>query len=120
MKLHIALLTMLAAAGWTWRASEATDFLARLKAAPGKVILADGSTADPAAVKVECVWKGDVCQPRLRSTCKTALRVRRVDLFDLPHGLPPDTTLYGEGFQMLAQTGGTLQSPEDWGSYPDR
>ena len=120
MKLQIAVLTLTAATGLTCRASEVTDFLTRLKAAPAKVILADGTTADPAAVKVERIWKGDACQTRLRSTCKTALRVRRVDLFDLPHGLPPDTAVYGEGFQMLAQTGGTLERPEDWGSYPDR
>jgi alpha-galactosidase len=120
MKLRIALLAMAAAAGLTCRASEAADFLARLKAAPARVILSNGSAADPAVVKVERIWKGDVCQPRLRSTCGKPLRVRRVDLFDLQHGLPPDTTIYGEAFQMLAQTGGTLQKPEDWGSYPDR
>ena len=120
MKLRIALLTVTAAAGLTCRGSEGTDFLERLKAAPAKVILANGSPADPAAVKVEYAWKGGACRPRLRSTGNTTLRVGRVDLFDFQHGLPPDTRIYGEAFQMLAQTGGTLERPEDWGSYPDR
>ena len=38
-------------------------------------------------------------------------RIREVVLFDVVHGLPAETALYGEGFQMLSQTGGTLGAP---------
>src|SRR6185436_5143961 len=31
----------------------------------------------------------------------------------------PETRLYGEGFQMLSQTGGTLGKPADLGNYTD-
>ncbi len=40
-------------------------------------------------------------------------------LFDLQLPLPPATRLYGEGFQMLTQTGGTLGQPADLGNYTD-
>jgi alpha-galactosidase len=42
-----------------------------------------------------------------------------VVLFDLHLPLPPSTRLYGEGFQMLSQTGGTLAAPADLGNYTD-
>ena len=40
-------------------------------------------------------------------------------LFDLKLPLPASTKLYGEGFQMLSQTGGTLGQPIDLGNYTD-
>ena len=42
-----------------------------------------------------------------------------VVLFDVPHALPPETHVYGEGFQMLSQTGGTIGQPADLGDYTD-
>ena len=33
--------------------------------------------------------------------------------------MPPATRLYGEGFQMLTQTGGTLGAPLDYSQYTD-
>ena len=33
--------------------------------------------------------------------------------------MPPETVLYGEGFQMLTQTGGTLGAPVDFSQYTD-
>ena len=40
-------------------------------------------------------------------------------LFDLELAMPSDTALYGEGFQMLTQTGGTLGAPADYSQYTD-
>jgi alpha-galactosidase len=45
--------------------------------------------------------------------------VKEVVLFDLALPLSPETRLYGEGFQMLTQTGGTLGKPIDLGNYTD-
>jgi alpha-galactosidase len=45
--------------------------------------------------------------------------VKEAVLFDLTLPLPPETRLYGEGFQMLTQTGGTLGQPTDLGNYTD-
>ena len=116
----MAMSVLLAAAPFRGDAADAADFIAQLKSAPAKVILAGNTPADPAAVKVERVWQGSLCTSRLRNTCAAPIRIARVDLFDLEHGLPPNTPIYGEAFQMLARTGGTLEHPEDWGSYADR
>jgi hypothetical protein len=36
---------------------------------------------------------------------------KSVALMSIPHALPPTTSLYGESFQMLSQTEGTIQDP---------
>jgi alpha-galactosidase len=43
------------------------------------------------------------------------VRIKQVALFAISHGLAPDTHLYGESFQMLSQTAGTLAKPVDLG-----
>ncbi|HEX3185809.1 MAG TPA: glycoside hydrolase family 36 protein [Pyrinomonadaceae bacterium] len=47
------------------------------------------------------------------------MRVKEVVLFDLQLPFAPLTRLYGEGFQMLSQTSGTLGAPADLGNYTD-
>lgn len=101
-------------------ASPNGDLEQRLRAAPARVLLENGTPADAASVRLDRMWTGQVCRARLQNTGTKPLRIRRIDLFDLSHGLPGSTRLYGEGFQMLAQLGGTLEQPEDWGSYADR
>ncbi len=59
-------------------------------------------------------WRGPICRARLINRGKAAARIKEVTLFDLKLDLPPSTTLYGEGFQMLSQTGGTLGAPSTW------
>ncbi|MCW5978272.1 MAG: alpha-galactosidase [Bryobacteraceae bacterium] len=75
----------------------------------------------PDAAKLELTreWAGSVCRSRLRNGGASAVRVKEVVLFQGPHELPPETRLYGEGFTMLSQTGGTLAAPEDLGAYTD-
>ena len=119
-KAIIAVFTLLVAAELGCGAGEAGDFINRLKTAPARVILANRSPADPGIAKVERVWEGNLCRCRLLNTGNTPLRLARIDLFDLAHGLAADTPIYGEAFQMLGQTGGTIGHPEDWGSYADR
>jgi alpha-galactosidase len=84
-----------------------------------RVVLADGSQADPAVLRVEQEWTDDICRSMLRNVGRQAARVREVILADYQHGLPLETRLYGEGFQMLSQTGGTLGVPVDLGNYTD-
>jgi alpha-galactosidase len=50
---------------------------------------------------------------------KDPVRVKEVVLFRVPHALPLSTRIYGEGFQMLSQTGGTLGKPMNLGAYTD-
>jgi alpha-galactosidase len=97
------------------------ELVQRLRQAPAQVILADGQKADDAVVNVERQWEGAFCRSKITNNGALPVKVQRVDLFDLKHGLPPDTPFYGESFQMLAQNIGTLEAPKDMGSsYPDR
>src|SRR5215212_3686499 len=111
--LELALLSPLAA---TLRA----NYFGRLSFlnAPGYVVpLIDG--ADVSRVKIDRRWKGSVCHAQLINQGDTPVRIKEVVLFDLQLSLPASTRLYGEGFQMLSQTAGTLGQPTDLGNYTD-
>lgn len=64
-------------------------------------------------------WNGEVCRLQLKNRSATPLRPGEITLFDWQHSLPPATAMYGEGFQMLSQTGGTLATPMTLGGYED-
>lgn len=115
--LNVGLLLMVAASGI---AAEVAPLTQTLQTAPATAVLVDGAKADPAAVEVQRSWDGPVCAVRVINHSSSSVRLARVDLFDVRHGLPGSTPFYADSFQMLAQNGGTLASPEDWGSYPDR
>jgi alpha-galactosidase len=70
-------------------------------------------------VKLLRRWRGSVCYSQLVNQSRQPARITSVVLFDLQLPLPPATGLYGEGFQMLTQTGGTLGQPADLGNYTD-
>jgi alpha-galactosidase len=92
--------------------------LAAVKAAPWRLLpAAEGGSLD--GVQVRRSWQGPVCRSALVNIGRLPVRIREVVLFDVPHALPPETGLYGEGFQMLSQTGGTLGRPADLGDYTD-
>ena len=55
----------------------------------------------------------------MSNTGRQPVLIKHIILFDVAHSLPRDTALYGEGFQMLTQTGGTLGQPLDLGNYTD-
>ena len=75
----------------------------------------------PAARRVELIrrWNGPLCRSQLVNRGPETVRIREVVLFDLTLSLPSSTRLYGEGFQMLSQTGGTLAQPVDLSSLTD-
>ena len=75
----------------------------------------------PGARQVELIrkWTGPLCRSRLVNRGRESVRIREVVLFDLTLSLPSSTRLYGEGFQMLSQTGGTLAEPVDFSSLTD-
>lgn len=70
-------------------------------------------------VKLVREWKGQLCRSRLINQGREPARVKEVVLFDLTLSLAPATGLYGEGFQMLSQTSGTLGQAIDLGNYTD-
>ena len=64
-------------------------------------------------------WEGPLCRVRLDNTGTSPEAVRHWRLFAGDLGLAPDAAIYGEGFQMLAQTGGRWNAPEHLGRCPD-
>jgi alpha-galactosidase len=90
---------------------------AALERARGRVVAARGSSA--ASVRLTREWDGPRCRARVKNAGRSAVAVAEVVLFDVPHALPPETPIYGEGFQMLSQTGGTIGQPADLGDYTD-
>jgi alpha-galactosidase len=70
-------------------------------------------------VKLTQRWRGRVCESQLMNQTTQTKRIPEVVLLDLQLSYPPSTRLYGEGFQMLSQTGGTLSQPTDLGNYTD-
>src|SRR5438270_1114090 len=86
--------------------------------APGRVV-GVGDDAGAAQVKLIREWRGPVCRSRMVNRGRAGVRLKEVVLFDIAHRLPPETKLYGEGFQMLSQTGGTLGQPTGLSQYTD-
>jgi alpha-galactosidase len=87
--------------------------------APWKAVASDGSAA-PASVQLTRTWNAERCRFVLRNNGSIPVALKEVVLFEVTHALPRETPVYGEGFQMLSQTGGTLNSPTDLGNYTDR
>ena len=85
---------------------------------PYKVVV-EGVNARAEQFAVVREWSGTICRSRLINKGPAAARVRRVVLFEAPLAVPPSSTFYGEGFQMLTQTGGTLGTPVDYSQYTD-
>ena len=70
-------------------------------------------------VKLTRRWRGRICESQLTNHTTEPKRIPEVVLLDLQLPVPLSTHLYGEGFQMLSQTGGTLGQPADLGNYTD-
>ncbi|MCC7373205.1 MAG: alpha-galactosidase [Verrucomicrobiales bacterium] len=98
---------------------DAATFSARLAESPGQVLDTNGAPL-PASVVLTRRWDRDLCLATLENRGTEPVRVGSVVLAELAHGLKPDTEIYGEGFTMLSQTGGTLAKPVDEGFYSDR
>src|SRR5262249_36537172 len=72
-----------------------------------------------ARIQVAPSWTGSFCRSTIVNRSRSPARVKEIVLFDVAHAWPDTTRLYGEGFQMLSQTGGTLGNPVDLGNYTD-
>src|SRR4029079_11164820 len=75
--------------------------------------------ADVSKVELTREWVEDVCRSRVTNRGAAAGAIKGVGLCDVTLDLPPSTPIYGESFQMLSQSGGTLGAPKDIGSYSD-
>jgi len=97
--------------------SRATISRASIINAPARAVRVDGGRAD--SVDVVRTWSDSICRARVVNRGAAAIRLKEVVLFELDVPLPSDTALYGEGFQMLSQTGGTVGKPIDFSQYTD-
>jgi alpha-galactosidase len=86
-----------------------------LRGARGFVVPVDAKAPGVGDLKLERDGGPRRWAPRLVNKGKKGVRVREVVVFSLPHKLPAETQLYGESFQMLSQTTGTLGKPLDLG-----
>ena len=94
--------------------------LETLKTARSRIVFDEPSRRAISDVQLVRDWQGNLCRPTIVNKGPDPVRIREVVLFVGTHGLPEETRLYGEGFTMLSQTGGTLGEPVDLGFYTDR
>jgi alpha-galactosidase len=73
---------------------------------------------ETAGVRLTMEKVSDVYRPSLSNEGPPA-RIDEVVICDIPIAMPGETKLYGEGFTMLSQTGGTIADPVDIGAYTD-
>lgn len=85
---------------------------------PAKIVSLDGSPV-PKYVQLVRHWRGSLCRSRITNHGPKSVRLKEVILFDYSFSLPATTKVYGEGFQMLTQTGGTLGQPVNYSQYTD-
>jgi len=100
--------------------AQTSAFVGLLKKSATWVEDAQGKLQSSKNIQVQRQWKGNICKSKIKNTGSAPLRVSNIVLFDLPkHGLKPNAPIYGEGFQMLHQHGGTLAKPINISSYND-
>ena len=85
----------------------------------GATALAGVQIAGRGAPVIERQWDGPILRARIVNRGRTPLIVDDVVVLEQSQTLAPDTALYGEGFQMLTQTAGTIGNPVDLSPYTD-
>ncbi len=91
--------------------------LKSLMAASSGVMTPRGPGA--AGIQVERQWDRPFCRARVVNRSSRVVQLSEVVLADLRVQLTPATRVYGEGFQMLSATGGTIGEPIDLSQYTD-
>ena len=95
-------------------------FVNTLKNSNGNLIDENNKPIKNEEIQFTRVWNGDTCQSFIQNNSGKSVKLSNIILFDLKnHYLPPASKVYGEGFQMLHQNGGTLKKRENIGNYPD-
>lgn len=100
-------------------AGSSVQILDELRKARPQVLDASGQDVT-ATVLLDARWDGNEWHGTITNRSQQPIRLSELIVADVEHGLPHDARVYGEGFTMLAQTGGTLAQPVDEGFYPDR
>ena len=95
-------------------------FFRLLKGSPAKAVDKEGNVISSKQLSIVRVWDQDLCRTTVKNVGQHSVFPSNIILFQMTkHGLPPDSPVYGEGFQMLHQNGGTLAIHQDIGIYAD-
>jgi alpha-galactosidase len=78
-------------------------------------VLTNELGASTGRLDVQQHWIGNVCRPKITNRGHSSVAVREIVIAEITLRYRPDTALYGESFQMLSQTAGTLAQPADLG-----
>jgi len=99
------------------QAADRLPTLPDIRKAPCRIVGSEGA----ARLVVTREWDDrDFCRSRISNPTSRAVAVKEIVLFEVSLRTIPETALlYGEGFQMLTQTAGTMATPVDAGSYTD-
>jgi alpha-galactosidase len=99
------------------QAADRLPTLPDIRKAPYRIVGSEGA----ARLVVTREWDDrDFCRSRISNPTSRAVAVKEIVLFEVSLRTIPETALlYGEGFQMLTQTAGTMAAPVDAGSYTD-
>ena len=82
-------------------------------------LLTQPAARGEAGPDLEREWNGPFLRARAVNRTRTPIHLHDVVVYEESLALPPATALYGEGFQMLTQTAGTLAVPVDLSQYTD-
>src|SRR5215813_8725677 len=93
----------------------ANDLIGRLRNSPGRIVPVVPSDAAEKQIELARFWDGDFCRVKLVNHGQRPIRIKEIVVCETSHQLPEETRLYGESFQMLSQTAGTLGHPLDLG-----
>ncbi len=106
--------------GATSMAPDVDAFFPLLQKSPSKAEDAKGNILPDNLLLLDKQWNGNICKTTVKNIGNVPLYPSNIILFDLSdHGLNPESTVYGDGFQMLHQNGGTLAKLENIGAYAD-
>ncbi|MEX2169155.1 MAG: glycoside hydrolase family 36 protein [Pirellulales bacterium] len=103
----------------------AADVIESFTMAPHRVVLVDGHDAPTDAWQLDskispaASQEGKLIEFELHNRSNKPLAIKEIVLFDWGHGLPSESAVYGEGYTMLSQTGGTLGEMVDLTRYSD-
>jgi alpha-galactosidase len=95
-------------------AGTSVALLDKLRRSPGRIV-SERPEQESGRVAVTSHWDGAFCRVTVANQGKQPVRIKEVIPCEAAHNLPDETLLYGESFQMLSQTGGTLGHPQDLG-----
>src|SRR5215470_14982835 len=90
------------------------ELVGRLRKSPGRIVSAVPGDGAEKQVELARSWDGDFCRVNIVNRGQRAVRIKEIVVCEAVHQLPQETRFYGESFQMLSQTGGTLGRPSDF------